>query len=768
MDLSPGEVRRVLNGVLRTDADLEAFCIDALPEVAQRLSGAMDRVAKVNLILCLVRPMQIMDSLHARYPQETKRALVELTPSIGPARVGSSAAPDAQSYRAASQRRMMMRQSVPLRRPICTIEVKRTPTANLEVAYFIHFNDDLANEPEQVASDTPRRVAQIGATFSFEGLNGAMAINRILDLGQEHLLEQHLAGKAALEAGADLFKILFPSDHLWQTLMRRLTGAGATTAIVSPTQEWVRLRICTAEPDLLALPWRLLAWEGRFLVDHGWTVEVAPHVTATAKITLTVPAKLLVVAPRYRGMLDIGTDRHIAALTESLTRFSPQWGSSLLWRVAESRHGLRDALRGMRPDIVYYYGHGSQQAGGLPSLELGSPGDSPDYLLLSDLHRMLRECPPKVVFLNGCMTASAGCYGAGYQLVSDVPLVIAQRTTAYSGHAGAFALSWFQRCLIDGADPVDALHHLDDLYSRTDFQWCTSVLNTHYATFAVQVGHPAGPDSDAPRRLDRRDRKALVDEHVNALLRSQDHRVQAIVACAAPGNLIEEFSWQCVDYLIHEKGRQLLCLNMTFPSATGRLADMLDATLRHELQAADNEDLQYALRRKLPQGTRVIWMNWGTLHPPPGASLPLKRWLNYCCDRLVKHCPANCRVIAYLGLELDKAEHQDIAELLTAYQRELGTTGAHVHFRCDALSPLAAVTQNDLYHFFYEPHNSSCPVRLTRTAAELIYQRSRGVYVEAVELIKQGEASKWDDDFFRGQEVPRPGPVGKKKKRSYD
>lgn len=58
------ELRRLLNEVLRVDADLDAFCLDFFPEVHQRFSAGMDRPQKVNLLLQLVsEPEQILVQL---------------------------------------------------------------------------------------------------------------------------------------------------------------------------------------------------------------------------------------------------------------------------------------------------------------------------------------------------------------------------------------------------------------------------------------------------------------------------------------------------------------------------------------------------------------------------------------------------------------------------------------------------------------------------------------------------------------------------------
>lgn len=72
------EVRRLLEGVLRTDSDLMAFLLDYFPEVYRRLSSGMDRTSKHNLLLQIVDSSQIVATLQrhdARAFERERRAI---------------------------------------------------------------------------------------------------------------------------------------------------------------------------------------------------------------------------------------------------------------------------------------------------------------------------------------------------------------------------------------------------------------------------------------------------------------------------------------------------------------------------------------------------------------------------------------------------------------------------------------------------------------------------------------------------------------------
>lgn len=66
-------VRRLLEGVLRTDSDLMAFLLDYFPEVYRRISSGMDRTSKHNLLLQLVDSNQIVASLQQHDPRAFER-----------------------------------------------------------------------------------------------------------------------------------------------------------------------------------------------------------------------------------------------------------------------------------------------------------------------------------------------------------------------------------------------------------------------------------------------------------------------------------------------------------------------------------------------------------------------------------------------------------------------------------------------------------------------------------------------------------------------
>lgn len=66
-------LRKLLEQVLLSTADFDAFCLDSFPEVYRRLDGTPDLRTKQNLLLMLVEPHELLTKLHSTHPERVKR-----------------------------------------------------------------------------------------------------------------------------------------------------------------------------------------------------------------------------------------------------------------------------------------------------------------------------------------------------------------------------------------------------------------------------------------------------------------------------------------------------------------------------------------------------------------------------------------------------------------------------------------------------------------------------------------------------------------------
>lgn len=67
---SSGQLRRLLETLLLTDSELEAFCLDEYPEVYKQFTNGMYRIAKLNLLLSHADHMELLNKIIARYPDK--------------------------------------------------------------------------------------------------------------------------------------------------------------------------------------------------------------------------------------------------------------------------------------------------------------------------------------------------------------------------------------------------------------------------------------------------------------------------------------------------------------------------------------------------------------------------------------------------------------------------------------------------------------------------------------------------------------------------
>ncbi len=87
-------VRKLLEAVLQTESDLNAFVIDSFPNVSREFATGMSWTTRVNLLLESLEPIKVMEQLCALFPNETERAIVKLRSSATP----SAARPVVAAY----------------------------------------------------------------------------------------------------------------------------------------------------------------------------------------------------------------------------------------------------------------------------------------------------------------------------------------------------------------------------------------------------------------------------------------------------------------------------------------------------------------------------------------------------------------------------------------------------------------------------------------------------------------------------------------------
>ncbi len=582
----------------------------------------------------------------------------------------------------------------------------------------------------------------LGRQVEFQGRAGPEALEGLLDRGLETELEVHFTGARLAEVGHLLFALLFGKQEEWGPLLRGLFQEPDGPQ-PNPPRHPVRVRVLCDDPLLAGLPWRITAWQGKWLMDSGWTFEAVTGEQAERHVELRAPCKVLMIAPRCGQPLD--TDDHYLDLKETLLRFSSHYEDENYLGRVETRWQLADALRGMRPQLLYYYGHGAVD-GGQACLVLGEENAGPQLLTMNDLWRMLRETPPAAAYLNACMSGAAGWHSAGRQLIPEVACVVANRTTVWTGEAGETATGWLARLLGEGLDPVVALHRLPDEASTRGFEWAAAVAWTSFQSWQTHREIGPVPLHEPGLRLDRDIPRSVAHKHVTELIDSPARRVEAMLVYGTADSLVGRFSGQLRDYL--ERRRVCLawlCQDVE-PAAGVRFGEKdLEELLGLWLGRQRLEGLETLLRRRAPArgvsgSTPVLFLDWGVFRSadrPALKSAEIREWLLFCTDVLGRHCPPDIRVISYLAMEVAERNHRRLRKKMEHFRTEIRSQ----KFRCSHLPALGDVPFSELLDYLEEPANTRCPQTRAREAAKLIYGRTDGRYEETVELIRRGEQS---------------------------
>jgi hypothetical protein len=69
MAIERAQLRELLNSLMRTDDDLEAFCIDYFPQIQKRFGSGMNHIQKLNTLLINAEVSKIIIALKKRFPE---------------------------------------------------------------------------------------------------------------------------------------------------------------------------------------------------------------------------------------------------------------------------------------------------------------------------------------------------------------------------------------------------------------------------------------------------------------------------------------------------------------------------------------------------------------------------------------------------------------------------------------------------------------------------------------------------------------------------
>lgn len=579
-------------------------------------------------------------------------------------------------------------------------------------------------------------------------------IHQMLDTSLNRVVLEKL--KASQEGwGEALFHLLFPKPDMLERIFRTVFGKGDGPR-PNPVFGGVRLRVHVEDSRLSGLPWRITSWKGQPLVDAGWTFTTTHALDPVDDRLTTAPSNVLILAPRTPGNGGGPHDpEHAKAVQDVLQKAWPTGRDPGYVQVATTRTQLEEGLRGLRPHILYIYGHGLV-AGGRPSLLLeGAQG--PEPLALAELRRLFESAgqAPAAIYLNvEGLTDPAGV--TPDQLLGDVvPLLLWRRRPDWSPDSTTLALLWLHRWLGQGEDPVAAFHKVQRDAFPPSCEAHTLAIHSNYRTWRTSTYQASAQRHYPSLRLDRDHQKSLVRKHMDELVRSGSRRVMALVPYAAPGNSIPKL-W---DQLRHDLELSLSHLaeinwvRLQFPEGRGSLRHDLEEELKLQLGAQPHEPVSYLLRRHAPRvvgpGKKpVLWLDWGAFGTASGVQPELKDkhledWLRFSSEYLGTHCPDDLRIVSYAALEVPDTQYEKLAHGLKEQRRQPWCRTPA--FRLSELPPLGQVGESDLLDFLEDPNNSSCDPGIQTEIAERIIAKTGGAFEETVALLQEAESGSWYD-----------------------
>jgi hypothetical protein len=600
-------------------------------------------------------------------------------------------------------------------------------------------------------------VARFKTSIDWVGANGERRnleeLGAMLDRGNGAELLKRLMNDRLPFWGEGLFLALFGEEGNWEPVMRELCRKPDGPR-PQPPRIGVQVKIHTTDALLSGLPWRAVHWKGRRLTQAGWTFEVAPDGPTEHELQLPPYPRVLVLAPKVSGLDDLSPDTHIQHLREKLGQLSDRYLGDELVTVVERASDIAEAVKALRPDVLYYFGHGQVESE-LACLVFGRKHE--ETLSFSDLLTRLAGHPPTLAILNACKSGGGGWLAAGHQLTSKIPVVLSQRTTAWSEHATETALRWFSACLIERRDPVEALNGLE-FDSTRDFQWATTLIHTNYRHWKPRPVITHRAESRLGLWLDRVESRGVVLNHVHDLARSEQRRVVSFVTHASPENMVALFAEQVLAYLESTVGERIVVrrVNVKFPDDRAELHKQLNEELVRALSKRHSASLEQLLRAAAATAgkdvTSVLWLDWG-VHgvgdPEEIKALDLRQWLEFCAEALTRHCPEDLRLVTHLGLNARPKSGASLEELLRKIQKLLDKVAFELNgpvFHCQLVPALQKLGRLDILDYLTREGNTTCPPHLTRELADLIHQASDGgAFDKTLELFKQAEAGTWGE-----------------------
>lgn len=523
-------------------------------------------------------------------------------------------------------------------------------------------------------------------------------------------------------------------------------GAGVN-ALHGPVH--VRIFVDDDSPILHELPWRAAAYRGRSLSLNGWRFTMAPGLSPRDAVGLPHPPRILLVAPAPTGLQALETELHLQSLRSVTGRASPHYADSRHLRLATTWTQVQRVIADGTPDILYYYGHGEVRGGQACLLLEPEPGGDqrPEAVPFASLRSVFGGRWPSVAFVNACWSGGGALSSAGHQLCPEVPLVIANRTRAWSEAMARGAERWFARVLLDEDDPVTACHEVSPSDNLRSFEWATRSVHAACRRMDVTAASIIRR-VPAHEALDRLQIRTRIGGEVHAMAPSQSPRVLSVVVHGSRENHPRHFGallgnhLESLDSTIW-RTRPVVVGSEVAAAALGSR----EAFERAILEAAGNPEASLTraietLARPRSGGARILlYLDWGALRGDTAqAVLPvIQAFSDLGLRSLTRECPRTVQVLSVVSVELPASEHAALQGALEELAEDSDTREHAFHHP----EPLPIVRRDELSKYLHQREQSGCDPEHVREACAALLQDTGGRYDALCERLDELYREGW-------------------------
>jgi hypothetical protein len=355
----------------------------------------------------------------------------------------------------------------------------------------------------------------------------------------QYTLKKFFKERGQFEIGSYLFGQLF--NNLKESEREQLRDGNTR----------VDLRIISDDENLSNLPWPLLNDMGRFVAATGWSVSLSPVHKEREPVELSPSPRILIVMPEPSGEWpDTRAETHLRDLEKLLSGINNLHTLDNSLYLVKTWEEFNQKIYEVKPDILYFYGHGHSEGGTSQLIFAKGEGNLPIHVSASEFTNLLRNLgtnAPALVYINCCLGDAGGLLGIGMQLRQVVPVVITNCSKVYVDNAQVQALDIWRSILINSLPPHEAVAAMRKKFggeagALSEVSWMMPVVHCGYSDWIFNP-NPVPDEFDLNWRhtLDRVKHTGEVLLLTGTMLREYRQRALTFLWYGKRGQGVEQF-----------------------------------------------------------------------------------------------------------------------------------------------------------------------------------------------------------------------------------